>query len=269
MAPKPPPTSGATTRRRWPGRSNISARASRSRPGTWVVPWRVSARRPASPAARKLAGELGDDQRGARHRRCNIAPRELPGRDEVGPGFLVEQHAIVERRFRIGRVRQRIVVDGDQGGGVLGEVAVLRDHGRDRFADITHLPARQRHELGGAVIGHIGGRADRAPDGVDTRRREDTQNAGRVAGFGDIDAGDASMGPVAPAEGDMDRTGGLAVVRVAAPAGEQPRILAPLHPGADNPGPGRRRCACGLAAAHAGSLPRAAAASRIALTMFT
>ena len=183
------------------------------------------------------AEAIFDHNRRIRQGRLGIASDELPRRDDVGAGLLMEQRAILESRFRVRHVRQRVQIQGDQAGGVFGEIAVFRDHRHDRLADIAHLAARQRHEIGGAVVRHIGSRADRARNCVYVLGDKDAQNAGRLPGFRDIDPPDTGMGPVAPAEGHMDGSVDLAVVHILAPAGQQTRIFAPLHPGADDFGP--------------------------------
>ena len=64
---------------------------------------------------------------------------------------MFEPSAFVQhRRCRLERVggiddgRQRLVVDLDQLQRILGEIAVRRDHDRDRLADIAHALDRDR-----------------------------------------------------------------------------------------------------------------------------
>ena len=75
----------------------------------------------------------------------DVAERDLLRRDDV----VVE---LAAHRGRIGRAGlaavghrvQHVVVDGDQRGRVLGEVAAVGDHDRDRLADIGHLAVGER-----------------------------------------------------------------------------------------------------------------------------
>ena len=52
-----------------------------------------------------------------------------------------ERRAGVERGAAIGDRRQRLEIDIDQRGSVLGEIAAVGDHDRDRLADIADLVA--------------------------------------------------------------------------------------------------------------------------------
>ena len=100
------------------------------------------------------------------------------------------------RGLRIDHRFERLVVDAHQLGGVLGEVAALRHHQRDRLADIAHALDRQRplidrrlqrdqervgqlaHVLAGdhrphAVLRQRRGRVDADDLGVRVRRADD------------------------------------------------------------------------------------------------
>ena len=77
-----------------------------------------------------------------------IARAEDLMRDQVRRQRLVDQRgARRERALHAGDGRERLVVDLDQFGGVLGEIAVARHDAHDRIADEAHLVDRQRRHL--------------------------------------------------------------------------------------------------------------------------
>ena len=85
--------------------------------------------RPVLDRHRRLAMEAeatADGYGGLREVHVHVAARELAGDDDVRGGVLVQQRrAGGGGRLGIGRRRQRLVVDLDQFGGILGEIAVL------------------------------------------------------------------------------------------------------------------------------------------------
>ena len=54
-----------------------------------------------------------------------------------------ERRAVLRAPRRVEHDRQQLVLDLDQVGGVLGDVAGLGDHGRDALADVAHLVDRE------------------------------------------------------------------------------------------------------------------------------
>jgi hypothetical protein len=164
-----------------------------------------------------------------------------------GPGRIQTDHR-----------RQDLVVDGDAGDGVLGQVTVLRDdHGHGR-ADVMHHPVGQ----------HV-----RGPPGVQRGMRdEDGQRLGGCAGqilvavdgddavhvqrTGDVDVADPGVRVRGPDESRLQSPGVHAdVVGIAAVAGHQPAVLHPPHRGAHVP------------ADHQDRSRRSSAARRTASTM--
>ena len=96
-----------------------------------------------------------DDVRRGGERAVDVTRALLPARQRLG------------RRARVRDGRQRLVVDLDALGGVLGQRARLADHGGDRLAGVAHLArGQQRVRLG--RDGQTGRR-------VDLRRREPAQ----------------------------------------------------------------------------------------------
>ncbi len=130
---------------------------------------------------------------------------------------------------------QRLVVDPDPLAGVLGEVAVAGDHHHDGLADVVDLVLGQR--VRGARVGERRVRDQHGQRlahptrevlvGVDGHEAVDVQ---RVA---HVDVDDAGMGVRAAHEGRGQ--GAMAeVVEVAAPAGDQTRVLLAPDRGAEH-----------------------------------
>ncbi len=70
----------------------------------------------------------------------DLAEREGSLVGDVRLELLVDERRAVLPRFgRVEHDRQRLVLDLDQVARVLGDVAVLGDHGRDRLAVVAHL----------------------------------------------------------------------------------------------------------------------------------
>ena len=102
--------------------------------------------------ARKL-DRRGDAAIGARERGLGIAVGKIAHRDFVGLGLRMQQR---RRTFaggeRIDHRFERLIVDRDQFGGVLGDIAAFRHHQRHRFADIAHALDRQAPIAGSAIF---------------------------------------------------------------------------------------------------------------------
>ena len=122
---------------------------------------------------------------------------------------------------RAGRLRrgdgdhriERLVVDLDQVGGVLRRERGLRDHHRDRLADIHHALARQRvpvrhHELAAAAARQRR-MARHAADagGVDVGGGHDRDHAAHLLRCIHVDAADAGVGVRRAHEGRRGLTG--------------------------------------------------------------
>ena len=117
--------------------------------------------------------------------RLGIPIGDPVGRDDVGFELAAHGRRIGLRGLAaVGGRRQRLVIDLDQGGGVLGEIAVVRDHERDRLAHVGDLAVGERegpHPLerrsGVRVPQHAPLRHDRGQivereHGMDARRRQ-------------------------------------------------------------------------------------------------
>ena len=88
---------------------------------------------------------LLEHMRGLGEGRVDVAELDLVGGDDVGGELAADRRCA---RFaalpHVGDERQELVVDRDQRGGVLGDVAVVREHHRHRLADIAHLAVGER-----------------------------------------------------------------------------------------------------------------------------
>ena len=130
---------------------------------------------------------------------------------------------------------QRVVVDLDQLGAVLGQRPAVGHHDGDRVADQAHGVTGQRREGRQQQVG----RADRREVGghaVEVGGGEHRPHPGHGQRLGDVDAPDPGVRERAAHEGGVQHAGQGDVVDVAAPAGEDARVLDPLDAGAGEPG---------------------------------
>ena len=127
---------------------DISASGSRPRYRAIAAHGPSAQRRRKSRSARSSCDASVRERRaGGRRRRNPRRPGPRPmscgrarsSRDRDGPAG-----EPAERRFGIDHRRQRLVIDLDQLGGVLGDRAAIGDDGRDPFADIARILMRQR-----------------------------------------------------------------------------------------------------------------------------
>ena len=157
MIPNEPPESGGVRRRK-----RSAAQAERGR-GDAVQRERALEVRPRGQPPGALVPVADDAEALDRHAR---EPRDAErlADDEIGPGERVVDVAVVERAVvdrggaeRIEDGLERLVVDGDELGRVLGDVPVARDDDGERLAHVARrapLPPRS------------GGSASRSPPGT-------------------------------------------------------------------------------------------------------
>jgi hypothetical protein len=125
---------------------------------------------------------------------------------------------------------KRLEVEGDQFGGVLGDVRVLGQHHRDGFADVADEPGRQRRlQVGGEVDAGVR-LADRdAQPAGQVRGGVDADDALQRGGGGRVDAQDAGVGEGRAHDAHPQLVGeDHIVVEPAAPA-QQALVLQPGH----------------------------------------
>ncbi len=191
-----------------------------------------------------------DDDDGAGARRLPVAPPL----DDVGGEIRLEivvhpRRPGRERRLELAHGIERLEVDLDQGHRILGQVAALGDHQRDRFADVPHLLLRERHlstlvkdgavdrrrrdqeRPGSPVVAEIG-------RGVD---RDDARQRQRASG---VDRADPRMRVRAAEKGRVEQPRQLDIVDEERPPGEQAGVFIARRARADGQGlraPRRRR----------------------------
>ena len=121
--------------------------------------------------------------------------------------------------------RQRFVVDHDHVGGVLGDVAILRQHQRDGIADETNLALRERRAR--RVVRDRS--EQRVPllvhPGIEVLRDEDCVHTLECRGLGRVDVDDAGSRVRAADEAGVEHAGQLDVVDERAVSRQQPGIL--------------------------------------------
>ena len=167
---------------------------------------------------RELAGRIADALGESR--------RHVAAGMHAGP---VGAESVIERSDR----RQRFVVDTERAERVFGLSGGLGNDERDRLT-------RVRDDVLGQDLGT--GRRDEArvrheqrqpPERRDVGGHQHVDHARLPARFGRIDADDARVGMRAPVDRDVKQARVRHVVDVAAAPGDQPRVLAAAHSGAE------------------------------------
>src|SRR5205823_4504775 len=158
------PTSSRWSRRTpsmWPSSSSAMRTVALST-RAWFAAIRFSRRSSTHLTARPhrdtrvplLVERLLDDARGAREDRVELGigrARDVTGDIRAALGM---HHVlgVVDGRLVVDDRRERIELDLDEVGGVLGEVAALGHNERDRVADEAHVAGRERPERRAAFV---------------------------------------------------------------------------------------------------------------------
>ena len=142
-----------------------------------------------------------------------------------------ERRTGCQGRAAVRHRRQRLVVDRDQRGRVLGEIAGVRDDDRHRFADKRHLVLGEDElrdvgrQLRGAELQRDALlRQERREIG----QREHRMDAGQLARCRGVDTADRGMRVRAAHKGRLQRVRKLQVVDKAAAALQQRQVLDPF-----------------------------------------
>ena len=130
---------------------------------------------------------------------------------------------------------QRVVVDLDRLGAVLGQRPGVGQHDGHRVAHQPHGVARQCRERREPQVGRSDRRQIGGHDG-EVVGGDDGVHARHLHGGRDVDAGDAGMGERAAHEGGVQQARPLEVVDVATPPGEDAGVLDPLDADAGEAG---------------------------------
>ena len=231
LAPKPPPTAGATTRTSAGSRPSAPARGSRTPNGPCVGTVTVS-----SPRGSRLDEHAVRLHRYGRHALVDEATLH----DEVG---VVEDRRILTELERDGEVR---TVLGEHHGRTLGERRLGVDHDGERvvvddhcFGRINRLRASVRGDdrddvadeahdaLGERRAIECGREHDEALDGGEAQRvvRRDEQHAGHALRLTGVDRHEPCVRHRRPHERDVDGVRWREIVDIAGRAAEQPSDL--------------------------------------------
>ncbi len=188
-------------------------------------------------AAAMLPEHLLEDVRGAGEGGLDVAISEREAGNDVAGEIAVRARRIVlDGGAAVGGGGEHVVIDDDRRGGILGKIPRVGDYHGDRLADITGFVARQRRL-----------RARRGDGGIrrEHRDRHPAHRLGQIVGGehrmdarhrhggADVDAADHCMSMRRAHEAGMQQAGQFQIVDEAAAAGEQRRVLQPLHPRAE------------------------------------
>ena len=141
-----------------------------------------------------------------------------------------------ERLAAVGRSRQLLDVQRDQRQRILGDVAAVRDHHRDRLADVSDLLARQ-DERRDVRRKHRARKLQRQPVGGETRpqvrERVDRVHAGQRPRRAGVDGADQAVRGRAAQERGFKQAVRAEVVDEAAGAAQQRPVFDARHALAD------------------------------------
>ena len=237
FAPKPPPTSGATTRICSGSSPSVPASTIRSWCGVCVESQAV--RRPSSPTV--AAAERGSSGHGAMRWLTSVPETttshpsksfsSCSGEPERAATFVPASGKRSTSSFAascgLDDCGQRVVVDEDELGGVRAGGAVVADDDRDDVADEADAVGGERRAPHARVEPGERRRPERAEVQVGGREHLDVREGLGRAG---VDAVDAGVREQRADEGDRERALEGQVLHVAALAAEEPRVLLAENP---------------------------------------
>ncbi len=169
-----------------------------------------------------------DDDNGAVHGEIDTTVLEAARHEDIARRLLVHgRRGLAHGRLDIDRGGQRLVVDIDEHGAVLGRVAVEGDDGRERLADVTRARPREHRLRRRHVAGRRGSRDEAMPLKRLVGARCDMDDAGGCRCAFRVDSAKAGVRMDAAHEGDVQHARQLEVADVASTPGDQPRVLMP------------------------------------------
>ncbi len=204
---------------------------SRSETGSWLGQHGAGLDRHA--AAAVLPECLLEDMRGAGEGGLDIAISEREAGDDVfGKIAVCARRVVLDGGAAVGGGGEHVVIDDDRRGGILGKIPRVGDYHGNGLADIAGFVAHQRRLRARRRDGriwrehrdrHVAHRLGQIVGGehrMDARHRH---------GGADVDAADHGVSMRRAHEAGMQQAGQFQVVDEAAAAGEQRRVLQPLH----------------------------------------
>ena len=152
----------------------------------------------------------------------------------VGAVRIEQQHVIARGRFAIRHHRERFDIERDPLDGVLAKGDAVRQHDRDRLADITHFRVGdhgllERLELGQRLQPH----ADDRRTAGHIARRDDRVDAWHFQCSRSVDPANAAMRDRTAQNDCVKEAVRGEIVDIAAAAADEPQILSPLDRTAD------------------------------------
>ena len=169
---------------------------------------------------------VAHDMRSLGESRVHVAIGDFIGDDAIIAELAAHRRGALDPG--IGRRRQYVVIDGDEGCGVLGDIAIFGHDNRDRLADEGHFAVGERErpaliELGAGIRG-----PHHAPLLQHRRQiieREHRDHARQRPGGAGIDASDQRMRMRAARESGDQNAGRGDVVDEAAFAGQERTVF--------------------------------------------
>ena len=139
--------------------------------------------------------------------------------------------ALFERRFDRRHHRQRLPLGFDQLQGVDSGSRIVGEDGDDWFADIARHVRDQQRVVRFVDVGHDGHDVDVAQLGH-VGAGHDVEDARRVSGSGDVEAGESRMRVRAVQDGHAEGVGELDIVDVLAGPDQESAVLEAAQGGA-------------------------------------
>ena len=175
-----------------------------------------------------------DHRRRPREGGFDIAAVEAPREEQVPRRRVVDQRRVVTRGLdHVHDGRSRLVLDANEAGGILRRVAIGCDDRGDGFAHVTDGRPGQHRLRGLDVAGQRRARSNALPRDEVVAARDDCHHARGPCCRTHVDVHEARVRVRAAHEGHVQHSRHVDIAHVAPAAGEQPRVLAPAHRGAE------------------------------------
>jgi hypothetical protein len=183
--------------------------------------------------AARVAERLPDDHGGGGEGRVHVALASPPLEEDVGVQLGMETRGSRRQRAHdIGHRGQRLTLHRHELGGIGGGVGRAGGHRGHRLAHEARARDDERGPAGRHEARRVEPRLERGHVVGQVRAGEEHRHPGRASRRLRVDPDEPRVRVGAPDEGGVKEPGEREVVEIAPLAGQQPRILEPLHVGA-------------------------------------